>query len=84
MEGVISLTNVGNYRPSSRSSSVGNLIERCVYQHLYNHLHVYILIHPKQSGFLKGHSTIHQLLDISHDIVSAIDSIDVYEFLRYF
>lgn len=65
---------VSNYRPISLLSCVGKLMERCVYKHFYNHLHFNKLIHPKQSGFLKGHSTIHQLLDIYHDIVSAIDS----------
>ena len=49
-------------------------MERCVYKHLYNHLHFINLIHPKQSGFLEGHSTVHQLLDIYHDIASSIDS----------
>ena len=49
-------------------------MERCVYKHPYNHLHFINLIHPKQSGFLEGHSTVHQLLDIYHDIASSIDS----------
>ena len=57
-------TKVGNYRPISLLSCVGKLMERCVYKYLYNYLHFYKLIHPKQSGFLKGHSTIHQLLDM--------------------
>ena len=49
-------------------------MERCVYKHIYNHLHFNNLVHSKQSAFLKGHSTIPQLLDIYHDIVSTIDS----------
>mgnify|MGYP000273005601 FL=1 len=49
-------------------------MERCVYKHISNHLHFNNLVHPKQSGFSKGHSTIHQLLDIYHDSVSTIDS----------
>ena len=67
-------SSVSNYRPISLLSCVGKLMERCVYKYLYNHLNFHNLIHPKQSGFLKGHSTIHQLLDIYHNIVSAIDS----------
>ena len=67
-------STVGNYRPIYLLSCVGKLMERYVYEHISNHLHFNNLVHPKQSGFLKGHSTIHQLLDIYHDIVSTIDS----------
>ena len=68
-------STVGNYRPISLLGCVGKLMERCVYKHISNHLHFNNLVHPKQSGFLKGHSTIHQLHTyIYHDIVSTIDS----------
>ena len=67
-------STVGNYRPISLLSCVEKLMERYVYTHISKHLHFNNLVHPTQSGFLKGHSTIHQLLDIYHDIVSTIDS----------
>ena len=67
-------STIGNYRPISLLSCIGKLMERCVYNHLYNHLHFNTLIHPKQSVFLKGHSTVHQLLDMYHGIASSIDS----------
>ena len=67
-------STVGNYRPISLLSCVEKLMERYVYKHISKHLHFNNLVHPTQSGFLKGHSTILQLLDIYHDIVSTIDS----------
>ena len=66
-------SDVGNYRPISLLSCIGKLMERCVHKHLYNYLQSNNLIHSKQSGFLKGHSTVHQLLDIYHHVVQAID-----------
>ncbi len=45
-----------------------------MYKHIYNHLHDNNLIYSKQSGFLKGHSTVYQLLDIYHQICQAIDA----------
>ena len=60
-----------NYRPISLLSCVGKQMERCVYKHLYNHLYSNHLLYEKQSGFLRGHSTVHQLIEIYHQIVSA-------------
>ena len=63
-----------NYRPISLLRCVGKLMERCVYKHLYNHLYSNHLLYEKQSGFLRGHSTVHQLIEIYHQIVSAFDA----------
>ena len=49
-------------------------MERCVYKHLYNYLYSNHLLYEKQSGFLRGHSTVHQLIEIYHEIVSAFDA----------
>ena len=49
-------------------------MERVVYKHLYNFFIDNNIIYKLQSGFLKGHSTVHQLIDIYHQVCSGIDS----------
>ena len=63
-----------NYMPISLLSCIGKLMERLIYKHLYNHLISNNLIYGKQSGFLTGHSTVYQLIDIFHQICQGIDS----------
>ena len=62
---------VVNYRPISLLSLVSKIAERCVLAHFYsfNAGNIY----PLQHGFVKGCSTITQLLDTVHRITSAID-----------
>ena len=63
-----------NYRPISLLSCVGKLMERVVYKYMYNHLISNNLIYAKQSGFLTGHSTVYQLIDIYNQIAKSLDS----------
>lgn len=63
-----------NYRPISLISTVGKLMERVVYKHLYNFLHSNNLIFKLQSGFLPGHSSVFQLLDIYNQICQSFDT----------
>ena len=65
---------VSNYRPISLLSCIAKLMERTVYKHLYNHLLDNNLIYAKQSGFLTGHSTVYQLIDIYHQICQSLDN----------
>ena len=69
-------SSASNYRPISLLSRVGKLMEKCVYKYMYvyNYLYSNRLLYNKQSGFLKGHSTVHQLLEIYHQVVSSLDS----------
>ena len=53
-----------NHRSVSLLSTVGKLMERVIFKHMYNFLHINGLIYKNQSGFLPGHSTVYQLLDI--------------------
>lgn len=62
-----------NYRPISLISCVGKIMERVVFKHIYNHLITNNLIYKNQSGFLPGHSTIYQLIDIYNQICKAFD-----------
>ena len=49
-----------NYRPISLISCVGKFFERILFKHVYNHLDSNSLIYKYQSGFLPGHSIVHQ------------------------
>ena len=49
-------------------------MERVVYKHMYNFFVANNLIYKLQSGFLKGHSTVHQLIDIYHQVCMGIDA----------
>ena len=62
-----------NYRPISLISCVGKVMERVVFKYVYNHLHSNNLIYKLQSGFLPGHSTVYQLIDIYNQICKAFD-----------
>ncbi len=62
-----------NYRPISLISCIGKVMERIIFKHIYNHLHTNNLIYKHQSGFIPGHSTVYQLIDIYHQICTAID-----------
>ena len=62
-----------NYRPISRLCIISKTLERCVFSHCYP------LLAPKlyhlQHGFLKGRSTVTQLLEVYHDILACLDII---------
>ena len=62
-----------NYRPISLISCVGKVMERVVFKYVYYHLHLNKLIYKYQSGFLPGHSTTYQLIDIYNQICKAFD-----------
>ncbi|MCG8032136.1 MAG: reverse transcriptase family protein [Candidatus Thiodiazotropha taylori] len=63
-----------NYRPVSLSSSVGKIMERIVFKNMYNHLHLNNLLYKYQSGFVPGHSTTFQLIDIYHHICQTFEN----------
>jgi hypothetical protein len=48
-------------------------MERIIFKYIYNHLHMNNLIYKYQSGFISGHSTVYQLIDIYHQICKAFD-----------
>lgn len=63
-----------NYRPISLLSSVGKLFERIVHKYLHNYLIDNNLLYKYQSGFVKGHSTVYQLIEIYHNICSSLEN----------
>jgi hypothetical protein len=63
-----------NYRPVSLLSCVSKLLEKIVFKHIFNHLQGNKLLCKFQSGFLPGCSTTHQLVELYHRILLALDS----------
>ncbi len=74
-----------NYRPISLLSCIGKVMERIMFKHIYNHLYTNKLIYDRQSGFLPGHSTVYQLIDIYDQICNSFNNKQqyMYGFLRY-
>ena len=62
-----------NYRPVSLLSSLGKILERLCFKRLHNYFNDNNLLYKYQSGFLPGHSTTYQLIEIYHQIYKALD-----------
>ena len=63
-----------NYRPISLLPIFGKIFEKLIFDSLYQHLEIFGLLNPNQSGFRPGDSTINQLLSIVNSIFTAFDS----------
>ena len=59
-----------NYRPISLLCMVSKVLERCVFNHCYPHFAP--LLYNLQHGFLRGKSTVTQLLEVYHDILDMV------------
>ena len=57
-----------NYRPVALLSNVGKVMEHIVFKRIYNFLNENDLLYKYQSGFISGHTTTFQLVDIYHHI----------------
>lgn len=62
-----------NYRPISLLPLFGKMLEKLIFDTLYEHLNMHDLLNPNQSGFRPGDSTINQLLTIVHTVFEAFD-----------
>ena len=67
-------TVVTNYRPVSLTSCVSKIFEKLIYKRLYNHLLDINFLYKFQSGFLPGHSTTCQLIELCHSLSLALDN----------
>jgi len=67
-------SNPSNYRSISLLSCVGKVMERVVYKYIYNHIIDNSLLYPYQSGFLQGHSTVYQLIEIDEKVCNNLDN----------
>ena len=59
-----------NYRPISLLCIVSKVLERCIFNHCYTHFAP--PLYNLQHGFLRGKSTVTQLLEVYHDILDMI------------
>jgi hypothetical protein len=69
---------ISNYRPISLISCVGKVFERAVLKYISNYYLDNRLIYKYQSGFQKGHSTVHQLVELYDNICTAVDRKEDY------
>lgn len=63
--------DVTNYRPISLLSVLSKVLERCVYNNLMEHIAQFFT--DAQHGFLKGRSTVTQLLSFYHNVGLSLD-----------
>ena len=70
---------IKNYRPISLLPICGKILEKIIFNKLYNYLHSNNLITKNQSGFRPGDSTTNQLLYLLDEIHQAFDSTESYE-----
>ena len=72
---VLSLFKKGaNYRPIALLSCVGKVFERIVFKYIYNYMFEHKLLYKFHSGFVSGHSTSHQLIELYHTICIALEN----------
>ena len=81
--------NAGNYRPISLTSIIYKCMEQCVKDHIVNHMNRNKLFSTQQFGFIKGRSTVLQLLNVIDSWTKALDrgeSVDVVylDFMKAF
>ena len=70
-KGDISLPS--NFQPVSLLWGLGKLQEWIVFKNIHNYLNENNLIYKYKSGYLPGHSTTFQFIDIYHHICQSID-----------
>ena len=64
--------SITNYRPVSLLSSVGKIMEKIVFQTLFEHFRSNFLISAWQSGFIPGHSTSTQFIEMYNHFCKAV------------
>ena len=69
--------NVSNYRPISILPVFSKVLERIMYNRVYNHLDSKGLLYEKQFGFQRNNSTEHIILQLTRDIT---DSFEKWEY----
>ena len=63
-----------HYRPISLLSCVSKVHEKIIFKHVFNHLLENKLLYKFQSGFIPGHSTSPQLIELYHRILLALEA----------
>jgi hypothetical protein len=62
-----------NYRPISLLPTIAKVFEKVVFKHLFNFFRANFTISLWQSGFLPGHSTVTQLIEIYDEFCKAVE-----------
>ena len=62
-----------NYRPISLLSTFSKIMERLIYNKLFDFLVRYGILFESQFGFRRGHSTLHATLDFVKNIENALE-----------
>ena len=65
--------NVSNYRPISILPVFSKVLERIMYNKVYNHLSSKSLLYEKQFGFQRNNLTAHAILQLTRDITSSFE-----------
>ena len=65
--------NVSNYRPISILLVFWKVLERIMYNRVYNHLNSKGLLYEKQFGFQRNNSTEHAIVQLTRDITSSFE-----------
>ena len=65
--------NISNYRPISILPVFSKVLERIMYNRVYNHLNSKGLLHEKQFGFQRNNSTEHAIFQLTRDIASSFE-----------
>ena len=68
-----SALNPVNYRPISLLSCLSKILERVVFNRIYEHLTTNRLLSDKQSGYRPHHSTQLQLAHMTHELYKSLD-----------
>ena len=66
-----------NYPPNCLLSCVGKVFEQHVFKYIFNFLLDNSLIYKYQSGFMHGQPTVHQLIEIYHNICLSLENREV-------
>ena len=67
------VTDPGNYRPISTLSPFSKVLERLIYNQLYDFLEKHSILFQYQFGFRKGYSTEQAILEITDTLRKALD-----------
>ena len=65
--------SVSNYRLMSIFPAFSKVLERIMYNRVYNHLHSKGLLYKKQFGFQRDNSTEHAILQLTRDITGSFE-----------
>ena len=66
-------SDLSNYRPISVLSCFSKILERIMYNRLYQYLTENKILYPKQFGFQTGHSTEHAIVQLVDQILESFE-----------